>query len=88
MAVLPSNNGSSWAITSIGDDVCVIENPGYPDEVVHWRYNGRDVSATLKARTEIQQSKRLTDDQKFECAFWMGYFYAHLYSLAAYQHQR
>jgi hypothetical protein len=82
MAVLPSNKGHSWAIINIDNDVCIIEDPGLPSEVVHWRYDGTVVSDTLRTRIEVQQSKRLTDDQKFECFFWMGYFYAHLTSLA------
>lgn len=80
MAMLPlGKDGSQWAIVCIGTNVAIISNPGYDSiEVVHFKYDGRSQEDTLRVKTEVLKSTKLTDEQKFYTGFWMGYFYAYL----------
>ncbi len=74
----PSANNNQWSINDIGDDVCIIENPGLDNETVHFRYPGKDLAAMAAVRYAVQHSKTLTEEQKFYTSYWMGYFYAHM----------
>jgi hypothetical protein len=75
MALLPGN----MQITEIGDgQIAIIDSPGYDDEKVLFKYDGRNSRELVVMKDKIFNSDLLTDEQKFYAGFWMGYFYAHL----------
>lgn len=81
MAILPDNTetGRPWQITNIGNDVVIIECPGTDDEKVHVRYDATNQQAMSDAMITVRNVPYLDEEQRFLAAFWMGYFYVHLF---------
>lgn len=71
MAVLP---GEDWLVQQIGETVVVFHRHT-EEEVV--RFDPSDTNASAKAQLVIDQSDRLSEEQKTFAHFWCGYFYAH-----------
>jgi hypothetical protein len=72
MARLP--NG--WLVSEVGEDICLIKNPGWDEEEVVLRVPA-DADSIAKAQRSIYLSE-LDDESKCFAHFWFGYFYAHM----------
>lgn len=75
MAFLPeSNDGATWLITIIDNNVLIIEHPGSDYEEVHFRLS-IEKDDIYKNLLLIKTSDLLTAEQKQWASFWYGYFY-------------
>lgn len=80
MAALPNGaNGNHWAIVNIGNDVLILEDPGGDFEDVHLRFDASLKEDLLKNLARIEDSDRMSPEQKQQAGFWYGYFYGFLY---------
>jgi hypothetical protein len=72
MSGLPPDG--TWLIQQIGEQVILFHR--YTEEEIV-RFDPSDANAAAQAQKVINDSERLTVEQKCFAHFWSGYFYAH-----------